>query len=137
MQFTPDSIALILAGKKCQTRRPRRDGDIFGVDSVQIASGRTKWMVGRTYAICPGRGKKSVGRIGLTGIRCERVDAITEMDAIAEGIQPTPLRGIRRYGDKQFLCATAREAYLALWRSMYPKSDCTELVWVLTFEVAP
>lgn len=161
MQFTPDSVALILSGAKTQTRRPvkereycsceGRDG-IWGPEDrpmdapiervcVGYVADRDKWLLGRTYAVCPGRGKRSVARIRITGIRCERVNQISEEDARAEGIRrenDSPV-GPWVYGDKQLGCMAvpATTAYLTLWRSLYPKSDCTELAWVLTFEVVP
>lgn len=46
---------------------------------------RAKWVVGRTYAVQPGRGKKQVGRILLTEIRREDVREISFDDVRREG----------------------------------------------------
>lgn len=157
MNFRPDSIALIEQGVKTMTRRPcghhqhsagysdddPRAGQISAVhDECEHLEHvcRVKWKVGRTYAICPGRGKKTVGRILLTGIKCERVDAITEEDVKAEGLRDVEglwwygerFLGLTNYYDPEMGLSPA-EAYKYLWRSMYPKSDCTELCWALTF----
>jgi hypothetical protein len=43
------------------------------------------WMVGNTYAVQPGRNKKSIARIRITGIRREDVRKISEEDVRAEG----------------------------------------------------
>ena len=52
MNFTVENAAKVLRGEKTMTCR------------------RTcKYKVGRTYAVCPGRGKKAVGRIEVLDIR--------------------------------------------------------------------
>ncbi|KKK51212.1 hypothetical protein LCGC14_3117180, partial [marine sediment metagenome] len=96
MQFTKDSIDAIKSGDKIHTRRPVKDGEMYAFinlnggewhqSEVRTAKGRLKWLAGNTYAIVPGRGKKSVGRIRITAIRRERLWDITEQDAIAEGL---------------------------------------------------
>lgn len=79
----------------------------------------------------------------VTGVRVERLQDISETDAIAEGIER--LRSGRGYFDPSIDKAaaarlelhwpTAREAYRALWESINgPGSwDATPWVWVLEF----
>lgn len=79
---------------------------------------RIKQQVGRDYAIVPKRGLKSIGRYKLLSIRVERVQDISEEDAIAEGFYLSkyshyvtsvlPLEGFK----------TAREGYIRLWGSI-------------------
>ena len=68
MIFGKKSIQDILNNKKSQTRRLVKEGEIgpgdFG-NSVMILKnniypGRIKWQVGKSYAVCPGRGKKGL-----------------------------------------------------------------------------
>lgn len=149
MIYAPENCDLILKGIKTQTRRPRKKGDIAMVDGVTIAvyrKDRLLWRVEKTYAMKPGRTKKSVGRILLTGIRLEKVGDISDDDAIAEGAVEHSLLALG--GDasklwtftvkgKTFRGTTPMEAYLAGWKDFYPKSDFKEEVWVLTFKRAP
>lgn len=167
MIFAPENCELILKGIKTRTRRQRLPSDM-AVDVYDMTgwngamkevagdcefllvrrNGRLLWEVGRTYAMKPGRTKKSVGRILLLGIRSEKVGDITKEDAIDEGARlwspefgGTILGGERQYiftvKGKSFTDADPRVAYLKGWKDFYEKSDFTELVWVLTFRRAP
>ena len=145
MIFKPDSIALIEQGIKTQTRRPVKDSEIgwhpgYPTDAPtsEVRFGthdRIKWQVGRTYAVCPGRGKPSVGRIKLLAIRREPVNAIMDDDARAEGLVLDATGNGYRYGDMELQGGTAGQAYLWLWSTLYHRSDLTELCWVLSFEL--
>lgn len=77
------------------------------------------------------RTKKAEARFKLTGIRCERVCDVNDIDAALEGIQYDPDRKALVYGGAELKGATASQAYLWLWSQLYPKSDLTELCWVL------
>ncbi len=105
---------------------------------------RLKWRVGRTYAMQLRRTKKAVARFLLKSIRCECIRDISDEDALAEGVRR------RREGPDQVeidrFCAlvlmsnnmwhpTARRAFLASWKRWYPRSELTELVWVLEYEM--
>lgn len=127
MNFTPDMMALVLAGKKTQTRRPMKEGEyrklrysspISRYPAVYSANNRMKWAVNEDVAICPGRGKKAVGRIRITAIRMERPLEISADDARAEGFPD-------------------REAFWDKLRSLYGADvDLGAWYWVIEFEVA-
>ena len=128
MQFRPEMIEAIKAGKKTQTRRPVKPGDFqlwdhspvrpsARVITVCDGKGRVRWRIYGRYSICPGRGKDRVGLILLTGIRSEHVNQISEQDALAEGFEN-------------------REAFLAAWKALYPKGNLEANVWVLEFRLA-
>lgn len=94
MQFKAELIEQILAGKKTQTRRPVKPGEKhvgyapgthYAHCVIKTGPDRLKWQVGKTYAVCPGRGKAAVARIKLLNIRREDVRNISDEDAIAEG----------------------------------------------------
>jgi hypothetical protein len=133
----------VLTGKKTQTRRLVNEGerlltyDRLGFPHEVLEGGirreRLKWQVGKSYAVQPGRGKKALGRIRLTGIRRERLQDILGEDARAElgwtnESQPYPCRDL-----------TARQCFMELWDEIHQKrgnrwQDNPE-VWVLEFEV--
>jgi len=96
MQFSERSILKICTGEKTQTRRSYKEGDEVvlamsqtkypeqGVYQV-FRGGRLLWQCGKTYAICPGRGKPQVARFRLLMLRMEDARNISAQDAIAEG----------------------------------------------------
>ncbi len=111
----------IIDGRKTQTRRIKgindtairdKSGDII---SVQV-NGRTKWQVGKTYAIQPGRTLPAIGRIRITQIREEAVQNINQEDAIAEGYD-------------------SRETFFAVWRDVHGERAMDVEIWAISFEV--
>jgi hypothetical protein len=64
--FHHDLIDEIVAGRKTKTRRMYREGDkvVFneaaGYHAVVNANGRVRWIIGKDYAVVPGRGKPTV-----------------------------------------------------------------------------
>lgn len=100
---------------------------------------RTKWVVGRIYAVCPGRGKAATEHIRLLAIRVESIDDIKEQDAWAEGCS-----GYTKYTlqpGEQFVMepdyvVTPREEFFELWNSIHGVLAALQnpKVWVLTFE---
>lgn len=128
----------VLEGRKSQTRRLVKSGewlsetvipeDCYTHKTVVSISGRVKWTVcndfgqypNGIYAVQPGRGKKQVGRIRITGIRQERVQDITGPDAYAEG-------------------CTSISDFVSLWNDVHSTKDTqwrgNPLVWVLEFEL--
>lgn len=129
MIFSPDMLEKVLNGTKTQTRRPVKQGqhpeftwiDLLTSDAViggvLFDNLRTKWRVGSTYAVCPGRGQKSVGRIRILAISRERPCNISEDDARAEGFD-------------------TRESFWDKLRSLYgDKVDLNKPYWAITFEL--
>jgi hypothetical protein len=117
-QYTYEQV---LAGKKTETRRRISPGDepVYDDKGVIVAvtmNGRKKWVVGRSYAVTPGRTKQSVGRIRITAILREPVQAITETAAQAEG-----------YAD--------RAEFLATWRRIHGEKHAEADMWVIRFEL--
>lgn len=98
-------VEKVLSGEKTQTRRIR-----------PFSHGLyCRYEVGKTYAVQPGRGKKSVGRILVTRVDCESRwgdGPISEADAKAEG-------------------GYTQQQYEDLWASMYPGWDQR---WVIHFQ---
>lgn len=104
----------ILEGRKTQTRRRVKPGDMWStplsvvvigrdhgrvIDTIPSGSwpsgsvyavyngSRTVYAVGKTYAVQPGRSKPAIARIRITDIRREDVRQISEEDALAEGFE--------------------------------------------------
>jgi hypothetical protein len=152
----------VLSDEKIQTRRPVKSGEtcrdgitvskhwisrftfmpLEGANLLKWTYMNPRWQVGRTYAVQPGRGKKAVGRIRITGIRREWLDDISGEDCLAEGIQEIP----NQWGTPWYRCPglegewkSSRAAFRALWDNIYEGTefefDANPEVWVLTFEV--
>lgn len=128
MQFKPEMIEAIKAGRKTQTRRPIKDRDFqfwphpeileqSHICAVYNKDCRPRWQIGRRYSVCPGRGKNRVALIEIISIWQEPVGQISGDDAHAEGFE-------------------SRYAFLWAWKRLYPKSDLSEPVWVLEFKLA-
>ena len=113
MIFSTDMIDAILAGRKTRTTRPKRPG-AFGWALC-------RYVVGRTYAVCPGGGKPGVARI--------RVIAVTEWDHVAD-IKPQEEHA-QREG-----FATWQD-FMARWTHLYGHSPerFHRPVWVIDFEL--
>lgn len=103
MLFKPELIEKIMAGEKTETRRVVKPNEVhvgimpgarfsrsisqtITLEDGRIVPQRIKWQVGRDYAICPGRGKKGVGRIEVLGLgENQDVRLIGDGAAKAEG----------------------------------------------------
>lgn len=111
----------VLNGQKTTTRRPRKPNEeaVTGPDGrieAVVHGGRTKWQVGKTYAVQPGRNEPQIARIRVTGIRAERAGDISDEDARAEG-------------------EASREAFLELWQRIHGADTLDMPVWVVEFEL--
>lgn len=89
---------LVLSGRKTQTRRLRRP----------------RVVVGRSYAVQPGRGKRSLGRIIVASVWQERLGDLSLEDARAEGYR-------------------SREEFFEVWRRIHGLFDPAAEVWVVEF----
>lgn len=142
MIFKDELCDKVLSGEKTQTRRMKKEGEYFVGGSftrVMVKKqnlyrmSRVKWMIGRTYAVQPGRGKKAVGRMKLLAIREEPLRDIAWRDVKAEGVDLSGLvsRGRNRDTD-------AGHRFARLWDSINTKSGTlwrdNPTVWVLTFQ---
>lgn len=148
MQFRPEHISLILAGKKTQTRRVCKQKETASetvhvdtwttdIDAVYDANDRVRWEVGYTYAVQPGRGKPAVARIRITGIRQERLQDISPDDVWAEGIRCSVDHGPLDIGFNQDVWDL--EVYRLLWDDINRKPGTrwrdNPRVWVIEFEL--
>lgn len=150
MIFTKEHCELIPKGLKDQTRRLVQPGDVSLTDRQGNVTdvyrhGRLIYRVGNTYAIQPGRGKKSIGRILITAIRRERLQEISHDDIGREGIQDIwPVLMNTAYlitgarNENELRRTLFRDAFAALWDSINKKKgtrwEDNPDVWVLTFE---
>ena len=139
MLFTQENAERVMRGKKTQTRRERkpsdnpitRDGQIVAVER----NTRLLWEVGRSYAVQPGRGKSTIGRIWLTEIRCQKLQDISEADICAELGCPQKWTGQEPEPYKRAF----RTAFATLWDSINSKGhrwNDNPMVWALTFRLA-
>jgi len=114
------TLEAVLLGKKHQTRRIVKPNEVLvpEVGAYRVMSGkRAVYQVGKNYAVQPNRGKKSVARILMTGIRHEPIAHISEADAIAEGF-------------------ASRQAFINTWQAIHGKTtDLEQMVWVLEFRL--
>lgn len=80
MNFRPELAAAIMDGRKTVTRR------------LMSTNPRSPWwrercglVVGRDYAVCPGRGKNAVGRVLVQSVNAMSLGHLTDAEARAEG----------------------------------------------------
>lgn len=136
-------IDAIRRGVKTQTRREVKAGDTFRENHLckivgVYRSGRLLWKVGGVYAIVPKRGMKGIGKIRILEIRRERLQDISEADAIAEGVEfEAPFYSVFVGGKRLVFGVSAVEAYRELWESINGRGswDKNPYVWVICFEV--
>lgn len=106
MIFKPEMIERILAGDKTVTRRPI------------VGNADCRYKVGREYALQPGRGKKSVGRILIKDIRATQLGPqLTILESAKEGFGS--FRDFRDYWE---------DLYGVPWHSL-------QRVWRIEFEL--
>ncbi len=113
------TLEQVLSGRKSQTRRRAAvsDAAVYGDDGQIVAvrhNGRTKWAVGKTYAVQPGRNLPQVARIRVTGIRRQKVTDISAADAVAEGYD-------------------TREQFLAAWVYIHGAGAADADTWAIAF----
>ena len=91
MIFQKESIEAILAGRKTMTRRIVKYGENYETTTDDKKIGyvfkegfktRTKWQVGKKYAVCPGRGKPQVWYCPKCLKLCENKIMLNKKDSI-------------------------------------------------------
>lgn len=123
MIFSGIRFQQVLDGVKTQTRRPVKsdhaqsliNGSIKEIDPKKSKL-RLKYSVGKTYAVCPGRGKRGQGFIQIDNIRWQTVGQISDDDAVLEGMEN-------------------REQFFDVWRELYGGIDPLQFVWVIDFHL--
>ena len=100
MIFKPELLSKIWTGEKTQTRR---------------AFSERLYLVGRSYAVQPGRGSGEVGRIYVTDERSELLGDISAGDARLEGF-------------------ASRDEFVAYWHRLHGSFSAQQRVSVITFE---
>ncbi|HXO86912.1 MAG TPA: ASCH domain-containing protein [Gemmatimonadales bacterium] len=112
MNFRPELADKVMAGEKTVTRRRMSHNS------------RSPWFVlgcslkvGRSYAVCPGRGKNAIGRVVVTEVSEVQLGAISNDEAVREGF------------------ANWRE-FRAAWTTINGSWEPLEWVWRIRFEVA-
>jgi len=141
MLFKPEFIPLLESGRKTQTRRLIRREDrftcaTFGEPAV-YRNGRLLWAEGHDYAVQPGRGKKSVGRVRVTSIRSEALQDIIAEDVEQEGIFVFDSTAGGMYSPPNY-ADIHRDIFIGVWDSLNAKRgfpfDSNPWVWVLGLE---
>jgi hypothetical protein len=136
----------VVTGQKTQQRRLVQPGDyaIFDetdpnrpilkvIRTADAGVPKTIYEVGKTYSVQPGLAKKTVGNIRVTAIRQERLQDLTE----AEALQELPITSLEiGVSDAQWSLKT----FMGTWNIMNSEpgtrwEDNPE-VWVLEFEPA-
>lgn len=84
MNFQPELAEKVMSGRKTVTRRLASDNP------------RSPWFeggcalkAGRTYAVCPGRGKHAIGRVLVRAVDLRPLGHIANYEAIREGFRST------------------------------------------------
>ncbi|MEW5960404.1 MAG: hypothetical protein AB1801_21975 [Chloroflexota bacterium] len=134
----------IVSGQKTQTRRPVHEGDLAEVNEADPTRPITKvirtadagvpkvlYRVGQSYSVQPGIAKKTVGNIRITAIRRERLQDLSDADALQEIPLISPQLDLP---DSQ----GARKIFIETWDKMYPtpgsRWEDNPEVWVIEFE---
>jgi hypothetical protein len=113
--FARDLAEKIVRGEKTQTRRLRHGENSTGKPGGWVDE-PCRYKVGRTYAVQPGRGAKSIGRIRILSVTPQAFCDMTKDDVLAEGFQ-------------------THSAFAARWLSMYGKGSWLDPVWRIEFEL--
>ncbi|MDR2880871.1 MAG: hypothetical protein LBV29_03080 [Azoarcus sp.] len=152
ISFTANLAQAVYEGRKTKTRRklgtqPDEGGlsfsPVFGewIDATRLYA--KPYFVGNQLRVLinndtDGRFPQETNIvIEITNVRAERLHAITDDEIIAEGAYKFPSdSGGWKFGRGEQEYDTPREAYRALWGSIYGKDSWDEnpWVWVITFQ---
>lgn len=136
----------VVSGQKTQTRRLVQEGDLTEVNEADPNQPITKiirtadvgvpkvlYQVDQTYSVQPGIAKRTVGNIRITAIRRERLQDLSEADALKEFPVTSPQPDLT---DSQW----ARKRFIETWDKLYPtpgaRWEDNPEVWVIDFEPA-
>jgi len=155
MIFKAELAKAIMEGGKTQTRRLVRPGDHWDSekDAVVKASNYIRYRIGSSYSVSTKRATRGIGRFMIEDIRAERLQAITEEDAKAEGMGLEWINGYLYHTVEQALVSTEywiksedrpwlldgyRGAFAWFWDRIYKRERQyrfinNPMVWVLTF----
>lgn len=103
MIFKPQLVRKILEGKKTQTRRPVKPGEL-----------ECRYRPGRSYALQSGRGRPAIAQITIREVVEQGLGEISYADALAEGFRTV-------------------ELFIDYWRGLYGTVDLEQRVWVISF----
>jgi hypothetical protein len=113
MNFQPELAAKVMAGEKTVTRR------------LVSENPRSPWWreqcslkVDHTYAVCPGRGKRAIGRVRITGVNLEQLGDLDDDEAFREGF-------------------TTKVEFVDAFTAINGSYDPATLVWRVEFVVVP
>lgn len=104
MIFRPELAALVASGAKTETRRPVK-GDAL-----------CRYVVGKDYAVQPGRGQRAIARILVTDVRREALGDLDTVCARREGF-------------------TDEWEFFDYWRLLYGTVDYHMPVWAIGFHL--
>lgn len=123
MNFQPELAELVMAGRKTVTRRLMSDNP------------RSPWWKGgcglkqgRTYAVCPGRGKHAIGRVRVTQVTRERLRG-SFGETLGEPGGPAMDEEARREGFESAV------AFKLAWLKINGSYDAMAWVWRVEMEV--
>jgi hypothetical protein len=136
----------VLSGEKTQTRRLVQPGDRATFEEndpsrliTQVIrtsdAGVPKllYKVGKTYSVQPGIAKKTVGNIRLKAIRKERLQDISEADAMQEIPVKSPQPDLT---DGQWAMKAFKETWELMYKTAGSQWQDNPEVWILEFEPA-
>lgn len=99
MMFQEELAIRIFRGEKTVTRRPARENP-----NSPWWKGGCSYRPGRDYAVCPGRGRRGIGRIKVLSVRLLPLGDLSPAEASREGFASpggvpggvdTDVRGLR------------------------------------------
>ena len=136
----------VTSGQKTEQRRLVREGDYAVVDEadpnqpilkvIRTADAgvpKVLYEVGKTYSVQPGLAKKTVGNIRITAIRRERLQDLSEANALKELPVTSLEEGV---SDAQWALKTFMGSWNVINSEPGLRWEDNPEVWVLEFEPA-